>query len=152
MTLYYLDSSVWVKRYLTESGSDWIRKLFERKEPCACSLLGYTEVSAAIARQQGVRQISPDRQNILRRDLLADWNEMLHIPLEPNVIQMAVDFAWEHRLRGADAVHLAALHWLNESLAARSVSLVLATSDQELITAAESRHLAVINPAEVPIT
>ncbi len=31
MTLYYLDTSAWVKRYLTETGSTGIRKLFEQK-------------------------------------------------------------------------------------------------------------------------
>lgn len=147
MTLYYLDASAWVKRYLTESGSTVVRKLFDNKEPFACCPLGYTEVSAAIARQQGVRQIAPDRQRILRRDLLADWKEMLHVPLDPDLIQVAADFAWEHKLRGADALHLAAAHWLKDSLVAKSASLVLVTADLELIAAAQVRRLPILNPA-----
>jgi len=148
MTLFYLDASAWVKRYLTESGSTWIRNLFDRKEPFACCPLGYAEVSAALARQQGVRQISSDRQKILRRDLLADWSEMSQVPLDREVIQLAAALAWEHRLRGADAVHLAAAQWLKDSLAARSASLVFITADTELVVAAELRQLTVINPAK----
>ena len=54
MTLYYVDTSAWVKRF-TEAGSTWVRKLFEQKEALACSPLGYVELLAAIARQLGVR-------------------------------------------------------------------------------------------------
>lgn len=149
MTLYYLDTSAWVKRYLTEPGSGWMRKLFERKEPCACSPLGYIEALATIARQQGVHQISPHRQERLREDLLSDWNEMLHVPMDSEVIQRASRFSWEQRLRGADAIHLAAAHWLHESLTAHSISLVLVTADAELILSAQEMNLAVTNPAEL---
>lgn len=149
MTFYYLDTSAWVKRYLTEAGSGWVRKLFERKEACACSPLGYIEALAAISRQQGVRHIPFHRQEILRADLLSDWNEMLQVPIGPEVLERAARFAWEHRLRGADAIHLAAAHWLHESLAAPSVSLTLITADTELIRAAQELNLAVTNPAEL---
>ena len=77
---------------------------------------------------------------------------MLHVSLDPGVIQLAVDLAWEHRLRGADAVHLAAAQWLNDSLAARAASMVLVTADSELIAAAESRSLAVVDPAKAPVS
>lgn len=146
MTLYYLESSAWVKRYLTESGSTSIRSLFDRKEPFACCPLGYTEVSAAIARQQVVRQISPDRQRILRRHLLADWNEMLQVPLDQEVIQLAANFAWEYKLRGADAVHLAAGEWLKDSLVMHAATVVFISADAELVTAAETRQFPVLNP------
>ncbi len=65
MTVYYLDSSAWVKRYLSEPGSAWVRRLFDGKEPLACCPLGCNEVAAAIARQQGVQKISADRQVVL---------------------------------------------------------------------------------------
>jgi uncharacterized protein len=149
VTLYYLDSSVWVKRYLIEAGSHWIQNLFDHHEACACCSLGYVEVSAAIARQQGVRQISPDRQRILRRDLLVDWNEMLQVSLDPGVIQLAADLAWEHKLRGADAIHLAAASQLRDQAARRSLDLVLVTADAELIRAANEFKLVVTNPAEL---
>ena len=136
MTLYYLDSSVWVKRYLTEAGS-------------VCSVLGYVEVLAAIARQRGVRKIPPGRQEDLKRDLLGDWEEMLHVPLEPTVLRQAADFAWQHRLRGADAIHLATPRQLQEQAVRRSLDFVLLTADSELIRAAQELQLVVYNPAEL---
>lgn len=146
MTVYYLDSSAWVKRYLSEPGSPWVRRLFDRKEPLACCPLGCTEVAAAIARQQGVQKISADRLRILRRDVLADWSEMLQVPLDPAVFQTAAEFAWDLKLRGADALHLAAAHSLQESLAPSAVSLTLVSADLELLAAAGRRQISVLNP------
>lgn len=148
MTLYYLDTSAWVKRYLTEPGSGWMHQLFERRESFACSPLGYIEALSAISRQQGVRQIPSQRQELLREDLRSDWNEMLHVPIDSEVIQRATRFSWEYRLRGADAIHLAAAHWLKESITARSLLLVLVTADAELIRSAEELGLTVTNPVE----
>jgi predicted nucleic acid-binding protein len=124
MTLYYLDSSAWVKRYLTEPGSAWIRALFERDEPFACCLIGYTEVSAALARQSA----------------------MLHVPVDAEVVRLAANLAWEHRLRGADAIHLAAMQWLRESLASYPGSLTVVTADAELVAAAAACRFSVLNP------
>ena len=149
MTLYYLDTSVWVKRYLTEAGSVWIRKLFDLKEPFACSELGYVEASAAIARQRGIGKISPDRQEDLKRNLLADWEEMLHVPLGPNLMHQAAELSWQHKLRGADAIHLAAAWQLQNQVSRRCLDFVLLTADAELIRAAQELHLAVTNPAEL---
>jgi uncharacterized protein len=149
MTLYYLDPSAWVKRYLTEAGSSWVRNLFDRGEPFACCVLGYAEVSAALARQSGVRQIPSARKEMLRRDLWADWNEMLQVPLNLDIIQGAANLAWGHKLRGADAIHLAAVQWLHHSLLRRFASLVLVTADAELLQAAQELAFTVTNPAEV---
>jgi uncharacterized protein len=146
MKVYYLDSSAWVKRYLTELGSPWVQRLFAQKEPLACCPLGYTEVAAAIARQQGVQKISPDRLRILRRDVLADWKEMLQAPLDSAVLALATEFAWDLKLRGADAIHLAAAHSLQQSLAAHSLSLTLVTADLELLAAAQQRQISVLHP------
>ena len=148
MTLYYLDSSAWVKRYLTETGSEWIRHLFERKDPFACCLLGYTEVSAALARRQGVREIPEDRQRILRRDIVADWDAMLHVPVDGDLARRAAALAWDYRLRGADAVHLAAMQWVRNALPSGPESLTLISADNELLAAAASCQFAVLNPLE----
>lgn len=152
MTIYYLDASAWVKRYLTEAGSARIRDLFVRKQPFACCTLGYAEVLSAIARQQGVRQISPDRRNTLRRDIQTDWDEMLHVTIDADVIRLAADLAWNLKLRGADSVHLAAASRLNEVLIARSASLVLVTADSEMVSAAGSHRLNVLNPAKAEVS
>jgi len=52
MTLYYLDSSAWVKRYYRETGTAWIENLFAERQPVACASLGVVEVTATLARKQ----------------------------------------------------------------------------------------------------
>jgi predicted nucleic acid-binding protein len=68
------------------------------------------------------------------------------VPLDSAVLARATDFAWDLKLRGADAIHLGAVHVLHESLAARSVSLVLVTADLELLAAAQRYQISVVNP------
>jgi len=41
VTLFYLDSSAWLKRYFLEPGSGWMTRLFESGNPLASSVLGY---------------------------------------------------------------------------------------------------------------
>jgi predicted nucleic acid-binding protein len=57
--------------------------------------------------------------------------------------------AWEQKLRGADALHLAAAQQLREQALQRSLDFVLVTSDIELIQAAQELHLVATNPAEL---
>jgi len=33
MTVYYLDSSAWLKRYFGEPGTRWVQDLFARHQP-----------------------------------------------------------------------------------------------------------------------
>lgn len=149
MRLYYLESSAWLKRYVTEAGSAWVRHLFENQEPFACCPLGYSEVSAALARHPGVRQLPSARQNQLRQDFEADWRQMLPIAVESDLLRQAAQFAWEYRLRGSDTIHLVAVQGLHHSLVRRFVSTVLVTADTELAQAAQKLQIVVTNPAEI---
>lgn len=147
MTIYYLDSSAWLKRYFAEPGSRWMRNLFARQEGIASSLLAYVEVAAALARQLGTREPLPVPRDDLRNTLELHWREFLKVEIDDSVFHRAQALAWEKRLRGADAIHLAAADWLRGHLATRSVSLTMLTADAELIAAARSIHLEVLDPS-----
>jgi uncharacterized protein len=145
--LYYLDSSAWVKRYFAEAGSSWIRALFIREVNLASTALGYVEVAAALARRNTARQGVPAA--VLQAQLEAEWNAMLQFEINGAVFERAAVIAWEQKLRGADAIHLAAASQLRNQAARRSLDLVLVTADAELIGAANEFKLAVTNPAEL---
>jgi predicted nucleic acid-binding protein len=51
MSMYYLDSSAWMKRYLFETGSPFVTRVFDNGEHLACSMLGIVEVNATLARR-----------------------------------------------------------------------------------------------------
>jgi predicted nucleic acid-binding protein len=75
--VYYLDSSAWVKRYFTEAGSSWVHTLFSREITLACTVLGYIEVAATLAR----RSRPGSSLATLQHQLLMEWNGMLQFDL-----------------------------------------------------------------------
>lgn len=52
MIIYYLDASVWIKRYYREMGTDWIETLFANNPPISCASLGLIEVLATLVRKR----------------------------------------------------------------------------------------------------
>jgi len=148
MTVYYLDSSAWLRRYFAEAGTRWVQHLFARHQPLASSRLGYVEVAAALARQQSTRPTAPDSETDLLNAFEAHWRELLKVEIDEMVFDRARALAWEKRLRGADAIHLAAADSLRAYLATRSVHLALLTADMELTAAARSLGIDTRNPAD----
>ena len=146
MSVFYLDSSAWLKRYWEEPGTAAVLRLFAGAE-LASSVLGYIEVATALSRQQLHRQVRDEDLAQQQRDLHDDWNDLNGIPLTENIVQRALSLAARHRLRGADAVHLATALEVQASLSAAGESVIFVASDRELLSAAEAAGLAIENPA-----
>src|SRR5712692_9446923 len=109
MTLYYLDASAWVKRYYYEAlGTAWVRGLFESNQSMACATLGLVEVTATLARKQREMKISAPGMMRLLGQLSSDWENFWQVDLDRRVVNAAASFARDFKLRGADALHLAA--------------------------------------------
>lgn len=146
MTLLYLDSSAWVKRYFVEAGSDWILRLFENGSLLASSVLGHIEVVSAVARQQVSRKVDGEKIARLQLQLEEDWKELTGLPLTDEVADRAVPVGTNVQAAGADVVHLATALVLSDSLKGTGNSLVLIASDHELLSAAQQVGLATQNP------
>jgi len=147
VTLFYLDSSAWLKRYFLEPGSGWMMRLFQSGDPLASSVLGYIEVASALARQQVPRKLDEDKLAQLQQQLEEDWGDLTGFPLTDETVGRAVRLARGHKLRGADAVHLATALGVNDALAGTGNSLVLIASDEDLLAVAQQTGLPVENPA-----
>ena len=146
MTLFYVDSSAWLKRYFREPGSARMTRLFESGDPLASSILGYIEVVSALARQRVPRRLDEAKLTRLQQQLEEDWDDMTGLPLSEEVVARAVRLARGQKLRGADAVHLATALDVNDALAGTGNPLVLISADQELLAVAQQVGLAVENP------
>jgi predicted nucleic acid-binding protein len=145
--LYYLDASAWVRRYFAEAGSAWMRTLFQREVTLASTPLGYIEVVATLARRSRPGASLPALQTQLR----TEWEDMLQFEISTTVYDRALWMALDQKLRGADAIHLAAAQQLRDQTAARhSLDFVLVTSDGDLLQAARNLQLAVTNPRNSP--
>jgi uncharacterized protein len=140
--VFYLDSSAWVKRYVRERGSLWVTSLFDRQEQIASVSLGYVETMAALS-----RRLPTDDLGLVEPLVKADWQNMIRLPFTGQLVEQAVDLARRYRLRGADAVHLTAASQLRGVLTSVGESVVLVSSDDELLKAALAHGLQVENPA-----
>ncbi len=148
MTVYYLDSSVWVKRYVSERGSRFATDLFSRNESLACSTLGLVEIVATIARKRKAGDLREPDWVLVTGRLRQDWERFYQVPLSAAVIDSAVHVAEKEALRGSDALHLASANLLTTFLHERGNHLIFVCSDRELNDAAERLGLSVIDPRD----
>jgi predicted nucleic acid-binding protein len=129
----YLDASALVKRYVRERGSDETIALSTKSDVAATSLVSRAEVAAAFARAARHGLLSDSAARKARRAFAADWLDLARIPVTEALVARADSLAWDHALRGHDAVQLAsALTW-QESV---GVEVLFATFDRRLGEAA----------------
>jgi uncharacterized protein len=129
----YLDASALVKRYLDERGSRETIALTGDSELNATSIVSRAEVAAALAKAARTGLVTEDRARKAQRSFARDWPDLIRVPVTQALVERAEGLAWDHRLRGYDAVQLAsALTW-QESVGSE---IVLATFDQQLWDAA----------------
>lgn len=108
----YLDTSHLVKLYVEEDDSGTVEALVQMADIVATSALAYPEARATFARRRRERLMSPSEHTRVVRQLDADWDRLLILPLSAEGAQAAGRLADRHRLRGADAVHLVAFEEL----------------------------------------
>ena len=107
MTLY-LDTSSLVKLYVTEPGSDAVRKLVEAATVVATSSIAYTETRAAFARRRRQLALRSAAFVSAKRVFEAEWPKYFTVEVTSVLCRQAGEFAERYRLRAYDGVHLAA--------------------------------------------
>lgn len=134
----YLDASALVKRYILEPRSQETIALTADSEMVATSIVSRAEVAAALGKGVRLGLVAEDVARRAQRSFDSDWRDLLRVPVTEALVERAGTLAWDHRLRGYDAVQLAsALIW-QESVGAE---VVLATFDQQLWEAAPKAGL-----------
>jgi predicted nucleic acid-binding protein len=103
----YLDTSSLVKLYVEEKNSTLVRRLVERAELVATSVVAYAEARAALARQQREGGLTAAGYDRAKADFERDWPRYLTIEVSEAVYRSAGDLAEKHHLRGFDSLHLA---------------------------------------------
>ena len=139
----YADSSVIVKRYYEEPGTERLLERLAGADRVFTSRLAYAEVHAALARKRRERAVS---EAMYRRAAVAfesDWPAYDQIALDATTLGAVTRLVRQHPLRGADAVHLAAAVWLREHA---GDEVELWASDDRLLHAARREHFIAVNP------
>jgi predicted nucleic acid-binding protein len=142
----YLDASALVKRYVVERGSRETIALTADSGMIATSTVSRAEVAAALAKAVRVGVVTADRARSAQRSFAGDWPDLVRVAVTEALVARAEALAWDHGLRGYDAVQLAsALAWQESA----GTQILLATFDQQLWEAAPKVGLTAW-PARLP--
>lgn len=134
----YIDASALVKRYVQEHGSRETIELTSSAEMTATSIISRAEVAAGLAKAVRSRVVPDHVAKAAQRSFAVDWPDLLRVTVTDALVERAEALAWEHGLRGYDAVHLAsALTWQESA----GEEIVLATFDYQLWDAAKRAGL-----------
>lgn len=159
MRHYFLDTSALVKAYAWEEGSRLVRDIFRgttvipAENLVVVSVLAHPEAASALAGIMADTRAARRGLGAYERRTLpgvlahrfSNAEPMVVTPADPHV-HAAAALSWKHRVRGADAVHLAtALAFWGELPAETEFYFV--SSDVQLNRAAAAEGLAVIDPA-----
>lgn len=144
--ILYLDASALVKRYVAEAGSAEVARVIDAARLVSTALISRAEVTAALAKAVRVGFATRKAAAKCLADFEADWPDLIRLEVSEAVVARAASVAWQHGLRGYDAVHLAAaLRW-QEAL---GEAVTVATYDRELWRGARASGLAPW-PADLP--
>ncbi|HEC85092.1 MAG: hypothetical protein DRR08_05665 [Candidatus Parabeggiatoa sp. nov. 2] len=145
----YFDSSALVKRYLSEEGTDWVKKRCnDSTRTIVTAEISRVEVAAAFAGKLRGNFITQNEYQQIRTQLSQDCQQQyLLIPVEASRVDEAIELTVRQKLRGYDAVHLACALQYNQILLHNGLSpLIFLTTDIELLQAAQVEGLVTENP------
>jgi len=111
MTDYFFDSSALVKRYVLETGTNWIVSICDPRAGNTIFLARITsvEVVSAVARRRRNKSLSGANAAAVLDDFRFDSaNQYFFVDITDTLIDRAMTLADNHALRGYDAVQLAA--------------------------------------------
>lgn len=132
--IVYLDSSALVKRYVAEVGSEEVNALIAVASATGTAVISHAEVSSALAKAARMRLLSLEEAASALQVFNAEWESLIRLQLTEVLVSRAASLAWEHGLRGYDAVHLAAALFWQDML---GDPVTLASYDRQLWEAAK---------------
>ena len=150
VSVYFLDSSALVKRYVEESGSAWIQTLTEPNAHHKLIIVRITwvEILSAFARRQREGTFAPaDAAKALQSFRFDLDHQYQVVEVDRSLIESAGQLVGKHPLRAYVAVQLAsALRILPAFAQAKTIALMFVSADDRLIAAAQAEGLSTEHP------
>ncbi len=154
MSAYYLDASALVKRYVDETGSDWLRTIMTHADDLLLftSRMAIIEVMSAFTRRVRDNSLTiadfASACDAFRGDCLDEYQIM---PPTMTVIDLACNLLQRHPLRAYDATHLATALNAQQFLTAQGYpSFTFLSADDRLNQSVTAEGIAVDNPNHHP--
>jgi predicted nucleic acid-binding protein len=153
--MLFLDTSVLIKIYFKEAGSDAIiARSTAPNQLLAASVLSFAEVHSAMARKYRERQISHADLTNLRDVFERDWENLVHeVEINEQTMAELPGLVEQYPLKAADANQLSAVLWLKNNIGMGKYSwaekvLEFCVSDQILAYCARKCGLVIFNPED----
>ena len=150
MKACFLDTSALVKRYVSETGSIWIRDVAasEADNKLFVSRITWVEALSAFSRRKREDSLSASDTDIAIRAFQHDWDTQYHIvELDYPVINAAGRLVQRHPLRAYDSVQLASALSLNPTFSRIAPdAFVFISADKRLTDLAQAEGLQTDNP------
>ena len=153
--MLYLDSSILVKRYAREEGSDRVLERFHKGERIFTSAISYAEVLSALGRKLRDRELSQAEFETETDRFALHWAKFLNVlPVDTKTMSYVKDLLKKHSLKAADAIQLSAALWLRDTYRFRrglrqgDTGIEFGAADESLARIALEFGLAVFNPEE----
>jgi predicted nucleic acid-binding protein len=143
----YLDTSVAVKLYVMEAGTEDAKAAVAASSIIATSRVAYAEAMAAFARKLRMRDIHLKQHRRIVRDFRQDWNRYLLVEVSQQIVELAGELAGRRALRGYDAIHLASAIQLRERT---DHAVIFLAADLNLRKAAKAEGLKT-EPAQAAV-
>jgi uncharacterized protein len=137
----YVDTSVLVKLLIDEPGTAQAGPIWDRADVLTAARILHVEARAALALAHRQRRLTAVdlRSAVAGLELL--WSQLSVVEIDDGLVRLAGDLAATYRLRGYDAVHLAAAELVGAD--------IFSSADLQLCSAARSSGFHVANPLDV---
>jgi len=136
----YVDTSTLLKLLIEEQGSVRAAVIWDSAAVVAAARVVHVEARAALAAAARGRRLSPVQLRRTKTELVGLWQQFTIVEITEGLVDLAGDLAEQERLRGYDAIHLAAALQIGADL--------LTSADSDLCAAATRRGLHVANPID----
>ena len=108
----FLDSSALAKRYINESGSDRVERIFSAASSVGLSVICLPEVVSGLCRLRREGKLSNRQYTKNKQALIQDVEDSVIIHITVEVVAQAVKLLEHWALRSSDALHVAcAAEW-----------------------------------------
>lgn len=102
----FFDSSAFVKRYVSEAGTDKVLEWCDQATEIGLSGIALPEIIAAFCRLRREGRIDDTQYRQLKSLLLADIEDVAVCDLTPEVLAQSIASLETNVLRGMDAIHI----------------------------------------------
>ncbi|MBZ0282867.1 MAG: type II toxin-antitoxin system VapC family toxin [Anaerolineae bacterium] len=154
MNHYFFDSSALVKRYVLETGTNWVRSITDLRAGNSILIAQITpaEIVSGVSRRKRAGQLSQRTAHAVRLIIDRHANrEYMTIGMTKAIVYRAENLLEAHTLKAYDAVQLSSALESNLRLVTAGIApLIFVSADQQLLNVAVTEGLPVDNPNQYP--